>query len=159
MRMLLLMTMPQADDGDLGRASADVDDHAAGRLADGKAGPDRGRHRLFDQARPAGARVHRRITHGPLLDLGHAGRDTQEHARARDQPDSIVHLAHEVLDHLLGHVEVADDSVAERPDGDDVRGVRPTIRFASAPIASTFLVLVSSATTLGSLITIPRSLT
>src|SRR5207253_668195 len=35
-------------------------------------------------------------------------------------------------------------------------GVRPTIRFASAPMASTRLVRVSMATTLGSLITIPR---
>ena len=31
---------------------------------------------------------------------------------------------HEVLDHLLRDVEVADDAVAERPDGDDV-GRRP----------------------------------
>ncbi len=38
-------------------------------------------------------------------------------------------------------------------------GVRPTIRLASAPIASTFLVFASMATTLGSLITIPRSRT
>ena len=38
-------------------------------------------------------------------------------------------------------------------------GVRPTIRFASAPIASTFLVFASMATTLGSLITMPRSRT
>ena len=33
-------------------------------------------------------------------------------------------LLDEVLDHLLGHVEVADDAVAERPDRDDV-GRRP----------------------------------
>ena len=35
-------------------------------------------------------------------------------------------------------------------------GVRPTIRFASAPIARTRLLRVSMATTEGSLITIPR---
>jgi hypothetical protein len=35
-------------------------------------------------------------------------------------------------------------------------GVRPTMRFASAPMASTRFVRVSMATTLGSLITIPR---
>ncbi len=35
-------------------------------------------------------------------------------------------------------------------------GVRPTIRFASAPMASTFFVFASIATTLGSLMTIPR---
>ena len=31
-----------------------------------------------------------------------------------------MHLVHEVLDHLLGHVEVADDAIAQGPDGDDV---------------------------------------
>jgi len=35
-----------------------------------------------------------------------------------------VDLVDEVLDHLLGHVEVADDPVAQRPDRDDV-GRRP----------------------------------
>src|SRR3954465_8871722 len=38
-------------------------------------------------------------------------------------------------------------------------GVRPTIRFASAPTARTFLDFASIATTLGSLMTIPRSRT
>ena len=38
-------------------------------------------------------------------------------------------------------------------------GVRPTIRLASAPMARTRLVLASMATTLGSLMTIPRSRT
>ncbi len=69
---------------------------------------------------PAGAGVHRRIAHGALLHLGHARRDAEQHARARDQPDAVVHLVHEVLDHLLGDVEVADDAVAQRPHGDDV---------------------------------------
>ena len=32
-----------------------------------------------------------------------------------------MNLAHEVGDHLLGYIEVADDAVAKRPDGDDVR--------------------------------------
>ena len=36
------------------------------------------------------------------------------------EPDPVVDLVHEVLDHLLGHVEVADDAVAQWPDGDDV---------------------------------------
>jgi hypothetical protein len=30
-----------------------------------------------------------------------------------------VHLVHEVLDHLLGDVEVADDAVTQRADRDD----------------------------------------
>ncbi len=40
------------------------------------------------------------------------------------EPDPIVHAVHEVLDHLLGHVEVADDSVTQRAHRDDV-GRRP----------------------------------
>ena len=38
------------------------------------------------------------------------------------EPDPVVHLVDEVLDHLLGDVEVADDAVTERPDRDDVGG-------------------------------------
>ena len=33
-----------------------------------------------------------------------------------------MHLADEVLDHLLGDFEVGDDAVAQRPDGGDVAG-------------------------------------
>ena len=112
----------EADDRDLGRAAADVDDERAGRLADGQPGPDRGRHRLLDQAGPTRAGVERRVADGALLDLGHAGRDADQHARPRDQPDPVVDLVHEVLDHLLGDVEVADDAVAQGADRDDVRG-------------------------------------
>ena len=114
----------EADDGDLRRAATDVDDEAAGRLADRQAGADRGRHGLLDEARPAGAGVERGVPDGALLDLGDAGRDAEQHPRPRDQPDPVVHLVHEVLDHLLGDVEVADDAVAQRADRDDV-GRRP----------------------------------
>ena len=110
----------EADDRDLGRAAADVDDEAAGRLRDGQPGPDRGGHRLLDEPCPARPGVHRGIEDGALLDLGDAGRDAQDHPRARDEADALVHLVDEVPDHLLGHVEVADDAVAERPDRDDV---------------------------------------
>src|SRR6266550_3339458 len=91
------------------------------RLADRQAGADRGGHRLLDETGPAGAGVEGRIADGPLLDLRHPRRDPKEHPRPRDQPDPIVDLVDEVLDHLLGDVEVADDAVAERPDGDDAR--------------------------------------
>ena len=46
--------------------------------------------------------------------------------RGRGRPGvSVVHLVDEVPDHLLGDVEVADDAVAQRPDGNDVRGSPP----------------------------------
>ena len=114
----------EGDDRDLGRAAADVDDEAARRLADRQAGADRGGHRLLDEARPAGAGVEGGVADGPLLDLGHARRDAEQHARPRDEPDPVVDPVDEVLDHLLGDVEVADDAVAQRPDRDDV-GRRP----------------------------------
>ena len=95
-----------------------------GRLRHGQPGADRRRHRLLDQAGPAGAGVEGGVADGALLDLGHAGRDAEQHPRPRDQADPVVHLVHEVLDHLLGDVEVADDAVAERADRDD-RGGRP----------------------------------
>ncbi len=86
----------------------------------GQPGADGGRHRLLDQPRPAGARVDGGVAHGPLLDLGHAGRDADQHARATDLGEALVHLGDEVANHLLGDVEVADDPVAQRPDGHDV---------------------------------------
>ena len=115
---------PRLSDGDLGRPAADVDDEAAGRLADRQPGADRGGHRLLDEARPAGPGVEGRVADGALLDLGHARRDAEQHPRPRDEPDPVVDPVHEVLDHLLGDVEVADDAVAQRADRDDV-GRRP----------------------------------
>ena len=95
-----------------------------GRLADRQPGADRGGHRLLDRGRPSGAGVEGGVADGPLLDLGHARRDAEQHPRPGDHADPVVDLVDEVLDHLLGHVEVADDPVAQRPDRDDV-GRRP----------------------------------
>ena len=114
----------EADHGDLGRATTDVDDEAAGRLAHRQARPDGGRHRLLDEACPARPGVEGGIADGPLLDLGDAGRDAEDHPRPGDEAEALVHLVDEVPDHLLGDVEVADDPVPERAHGDDV-GRRP----------------------------------
>jgi hypothetical protein len=158
--MLRDTTMPPSEmTANLGRAAADVDDEAPGRLADRETGADRGRHRLFDQAGPAGARVERRVSDGALLDLGDARRDAEQHPRPRDQPEARVDLVHEVLDHLLGHVEVADDPVAERPDRDDARRRPADHPLGLGADRQDRFVLASIATTDGSLITIPRSRT
>ena len=45
----------ERDDGDLGGAAADVDDHVAGRLGDRQARADGRGHGLFDQVDLAGA--------------------------------------------------------------------------------------------------------
>ena len=45
----------QGDDGDLGRAAADIHDHACGRFGDGEASADGGGHGFFNQEHAAGA--------------------------------------------------------------------------------------------------------
>ena len=111
----------QRDDGDVGGAAADVDDHAAGRLGDRQAGADRRGHRLFDQVHFAGLGAVGRVLDRALFDL----RDFRRHADddARPHPDvAVVRLLDEVGQHLLGDVEVGDDAVLHRLDGDDVAG-------------------------------------
>jgi hypothetical protein len=53
-------------------------------------------------------------------DFGHARGNAHQDAGAGNPEVPIVHLLDEVPDHLLGHVEVADNAVAQRADGDDV---------------------------------------
>ena len=71
----------ERDDGDLGRPTADVDDHAAGGLHHRQAGADRGRHRLLDQVAAARAGVQGGIVDGALFDFGDAAGDADDHAR------------------------------------------------------------------------------
>ena len=111
----------ERDDGDVGRAAADVDDHVAGRLGDRHAGADRRRHRFLDQVHFAGLGAVGAVFHRALLDL----RDLRRHADddARPHPDvAVVRLLDEVGQHLLGDLEVGDDAVLHRLDGDDVAG-------------------------------------
>ena len=112
----------QADHGNFGGAASDVDDERSRRFAHRKAGADGGGHRLLDQARPSSSGVDGRVPDGPLLHLGDAGGNPDQHPRTRDAGVSVVHLLDEVMNHLLGDVEVADHPVAQRPDGDDVGG-------------------------------------
>ena len=73
----------ERDDGDLGRAAADVDDHVAGRLLHRQPGADRRGHRLLDDVGGlAGAGVLGRLLHGALLDAGDARRHADDHPRA-----------------------------------------------------------------------------
>ena len=100
---------------DLGGAAADVDHHRAGRLGDRQAGADRRRHRLLDQEDPARAGALGRFLDGAALDRGRAGGHADDDLRAGEAA-AVVHLADEVLDHLLGDFEVGDDAVAHWPD-------------------------------------------
>jgi hypothetical protein len=67
-----------------------------------------------------------------------------------------VHLLDEVAQHPLGGVEVRDDAVRSGRIATMFAGVRPIIRLAPVPTATIPPVVVSIATTLGSLSTIPR---
>jgi len=125
----------ERDHRDLAGPAADVDDHRAGRLADREAGADRGRHRLLDQVRLAGAGGEARLLDGALFDPGDAGGHADDDPGVREAV--LVDLLDEVAEHLLGHIEVGDDAVLERADRLDRAGV-------------------STATTLGSESTIPR---
>jgi len=79
----------------------------------------------------------------------------------RSRQASRVHLADEVLDHLLRDFEVGDDAIAQGPDGRDVGGRAASIIFASSPTASTCLgrLYWAMAMTDGSFNTMPRPLT
>ena len=75
--------------------------------------------------RLARAGVHRRVLNRPLLDLGHAGRHADDDARPRDEREAVVDLADEIPEHVLHHLVLGDDALAQRPDGNDVRGRPP----------------------------------
>src|SRR6056297_2112726 len=110
----------QADDGDVRRAPADVDDHRAGGLGDVDAGPDGGGQRLLDQERLACADLAGRLQDGATLDLGHAGGDAHHDVGPEETAGAGDDLAYERLEHLLGQVVVGDHAVPHRPDGGDV---------------------------------------
>ena len=111
----------EGDDGDLGGAAADVDDHVARRLVDGQTGADGRRHRLLDDVGGPGACRDGGLLHGPLLHPGDAGGDADHDPGLGEHPP-LVHLLDEVAEHLLGDVEVGDHAVLEGPDGEDVAG-------------------------------------
>src|SRR5215217_6836365 len=111
----------EGDHGHLGGAPADVDHHVPGRLVDGQADADRGRHRLLDDEGAAGAGPVGGLDHGPPLDPGDA-RGHAHHHPGLGHELAAVHLVDEVAEHLLGGVEVGDDPVLERADGHDVAG-------------------------------------
>src|SRR5919106_689114 len=110
----------EGDDGDLGGAAADVHDHVPGRLGDRQAGADGRRHRLFDQVSLARSGREGRLFNGALLHSRDAARHADDDAWVGEAV--VVHLLDEVAEHRLGHVEVGDDAVLQRPDGRDGAG-------------------------------------
>ena len=111
----------ERDDGDVGRAAADVDDHVPGRLGDGQVRPDRRRHRLLDEIDLGRLGPHGHVLDRPALDLGDARRDADDDPRTEEEAAVVRGLLDEVVEHLFGDLEVGDDAVAHGLDGHDVR--------------------------------------
>src|SRR5262249_3021545 len=68
--------------------------------------------------------LHSRVAHRALLDLGDAGGYADDDA-GMHKGAPPMHLADEVVEHLLRHVEVGDDAVLQWPNRLDVSR-RPT---------------------------------
>src|SRR3990167_3815129 len=79
-------------------------------------GPDRGRHRLFDQESLARAGAHGGFADGAAFDLCRAAGHADHDARTRLEQAVLVHLADEILEHLAGDGEVGDHAFLHRPD-------------------------------------------
>ena len=105
----------QRDDGDVGGAAADVDDHVAGGSVIGRPAPiaaaigSSTRCTSLALARKPLSFTARRSTW--VISGG-----TPMTTPRPDQRPLAVRLADEVGEHLLGGVEVGDDAVAHRPD-------------------------------------------
>src|SRR5215218_4186976 len=112
----------QRDHGHFGRTPADVNDHAPGWLSNRQSGTDGGGHRLLNEPRFTSARIDGGVMHGAAFDFSHARWDTNHDTRARNDGELLVNLLNEITKHLLGHVEIADDTVLKRSHSHDVRG-------------------------------------
>ncbi len=112
----------ERDDGDLGGAAADVDDHVAGRFLHGQADADRRGHRFLHEIDVARAGVDGRILDRALFDFGDAGGHGDDDARTALPAAAVADLVDEGLEHRLGDFEIGDDAILHRTDGDDVAG-------------------------------------
>ena len=78
---------------------------------------------------------------GVPFDLGDPARDADHHVRVR--ANGACGLADEVAEHLLGHGEVRDHAVAQRPGRGDVRRRAadhpPRFRSDRVDVAGTFV--------------------
>jgi hypothetical protein len=110
-------------DRDLARASADVDDQGADRLADREPGPNRGRERLVDQRGVRGAGSERCLLDRAPLDGSDPARHAHHHVGSR--MSSAEDTTDEVAQHLFGRLEIGDHAVSKRPCRCDVRRCAP----------------------------------
>ena len=110
---------PQRQNRDLGRPAADIHHHRTDGLGHRHPRADRGRHRLLDQIHLARARIRRRVADRTPLHLGRSARHA-DHDLGVATELAAVHLLDEVVDHLLGDIDVGDHAVAQWPDRLDI---------------------------------------
>ena len=113
----------QGDDGHFSGTTTDIDHHGTGRFGDRQAGTDGSSHRFVDQVDLTGTGAQCGLLDGATLNLSGTARHTHQHTRAGAEIVVVVNLLDEVLQHLLGHVEIGDHAVFHRADrGDVARG-------------------------------------
>src|SRR5262249_6555819 len=111
----------EGNDGDIGRSAANIDHHVSTWFRNGKAGSNGCHHRLFYQVNLARLCAVSRVHDGALFYLGNFRRDTNHDARMHHHL-AVVRLLNEVVQHLLGDLEVGDYTVFHRLDGHDIAG-------------------------------------
>ena len=102
-------------------AAANVDHHVAAGLGDGQSGADRRYHGLLDQMHFAGLGAIGRIHDRAFFHLRNLRRDTNHDARMH-QHLAVVRLLNEIVQHLLGDLEIGNHAVFHGLNGDDVAG-------------------------------------
>ncbi len=126
----------KGDDGDFRRAAADIDDHAAGRLRDGKARTDGGGHGFLGEVYMVGAGLESCFLNRALLHFRDAGGDGDHHAGKHDGEKELAaraDLADEILEHVLRDLEIGNHAVAHGADGSDAAGGAPDHAFRLGP--------------------------
>ena len=87
----------QRDHRHFGGTTADIDHHAAARVADGEARAERGGDGFFDDVHRARAGVQHAFLDRPALDLGAAVGHADHHAGGLQRITAPAHLADEAL--------------------------------------------------------------
>ena len=84
--------------------------------------PDRCRHRLINQPDTTRACTQYRFTNSTSFNFRRLARDADQDHGAGSDKTIFMHLSNEVLEHLLRHLEICDDTVFQGTNCRDVSG-------------------------------------
>ena len=143
------------DHRDLARPASDVDDHVARRRLHRKSDADGRRHRLRHHVDFLGAGGMRAGPDGPSFEFRDAGRHAHDDERPDLEEPRGHHFLEEVADHHLGDVHVGDHAVLQRPNRFDPAGRAAEHALGGEADPSMRPVSFRTATTDGSLRTMP----